>query len=223
VWPVTWPLILYAISSAIARSLDAFLVAHYFDESVFAIFRYGAREFPLVASLAAGLSTVMIARLTQGDNVDELKARSTRLMHVCYPLIACLIVVSVPLFQIVFGESFRESALIFNLYLLLTLTQLVFPQTVFMAKGNTRLLWYVSLSELAVNVVASLLLLQQFGLIGIVWGTLIAFAYEKIVLFILLNKQYSIRLKELVDQKVLALYTLLLILAFFLSVWMFGL
>ncbi len=54
IWPATWPLILYAVSTGIARSFDAWLVARNFDTGTFAIFRYGAREFPLVIAFSAG-------------------------------------------------------------------------------------------------------------------------------------------------------------------------
>jgi hypothetical protein len=63
----------------------------------------------------------------------------------------------------VFGEEFRSSAFIFNIYLLLTLTQLIFPQTIMTARGDTKILWFISLLELAFNVSASLLLMTQFG------------------------------------------------------------
>jgi len=47
IWPSTWPLILYAVSTGLARSFDAWLVARNFDIGSFAIFRYGQRNFRL--------------------------------------------------------------------------------------------------------------------------------------------------------------------------------
>ncbi|HEX5111288.1 MAG TPA: polysaccharide biosynthesis C-terminal domain-containing protein [Saprospiraceae bacterium] len=222
IWPVTWPLILYAVSSTIAKSLDSWLVAHFFDANVFAVFRYGAREFPLVVSLAAGLSTVMIPRLFQNEALPELKLRSTRLMNRCYPIVAILMLFSPPLFAWVFGESFKASAIIFNIYLLLTLTQLIFPQTILTARGDTKLLWFVSILELIVNVVASLLLMIPFGLVGIVWGTWIAFAFEKIILLVLVSRKYQIPPSSIFSLRTLVMYTLILTVTFILSVWLFG-
>lgn len=221
-WPVTWPLILYAVSSAIAKSLDAWLVAHYFDEDVFAVFRYGAREFPLVIALAGGLSTIMIPRLFQNDALPELKLRSTRLMNRCYPVVAIFMLFSPPLFTWVFGEAFKASAFIFNIYLLLTLTQLIFPQTILTARGDTKLLWYISLAELIVNVAASLLLMVPFGLVGIVWGTLIAFTFEKIILLVLVSRKYQIPPSSVCSLRTLAIYVIILSITFSASVWLFG-
>lgn len=222
VWPATWPLMLYAISAGLARSFDAWLVARYFDESMFAIFRYGAREFPLVVALSAGLGIVMISRLTDNSAISELRLRSTRLMHSCYPIIAVLLLTSPSLFELIFGPSYKPAAAIFNIYLLLTLTQFFFPQTIITARGDTKLLWYISLMELIINVVASVILLQWLGIVGIAWGTLIAFAFEKIMLIWLVNKQYAIRPFTYVNLRVWLFYTTILILCYIVSQWVYG-
>ena len=221
-WPATWPLIMYAVSIGIARSFDAWLVALHFDEASFAIFRYGAREFPLVIAFAAGLSTIMIPKLKGAEALGELKLRSTRLMHLCYPFVAIVMLFSPLLFEQLFGIAYKESALIFNIYLLLTLTQLVFPQSVLMARGGAKVLWYISLAELMVNVVASLVLLSYFGLIGIVWGTLIAFVFEKIVLLVFVRKKYGIQTSQLMNYPIFTGYAALLIVIFISTKWMFG-
>jgi len=222
IWPATWPLMLYAVSAGLARSFDAWLVARYFDESAFAIFRYGAREFPLVVAFAAGLSTIMIPKLRSVLALEELRERSTRLMHTCYPIVALVMFFSPPLFAFFFGDAYRESALIFNIYLLITLTQLVFPQSVMTARGDTRWLWYISLAELAVNIFASISLLSAFGLAGIAMGTLIAFTFEKIVLTIFIYKRYGIHLARLINPIVWLAYALLIMCTFIAARWIFG-
>jgi O-antigen/teichoic acid export membrane protein len=221
-WPATWPLMLYAVSAGLARSFDAWLVARYFDESTFAVFRYGAREFPLVVAFAAGLSTIMIPKLKTSLALDELRARSTRLMHICYPLVAAVMLFSPVLFAFFFGVAYQQSALIFNIYLLITLTQLIFPQSVMTARGDTRWLWYVSLSELAVNIIASLALLPVFGLAGIAMGTLIAFAFEKIVLIFFIYKRYGIQLARLINPAIWLTYMLVVTSTFIAARWIFG-
>ncbi len=222
IWPATWPLMLYAVSAGIARSFDAWLVARHFDEASFAIFRYGAREFPIVVAFSAGLSTIMIPKLRSAEALDELKLRSIRLMHLCFPIVAMFMLFSPVLFTFVFGPAFKESAFIFMIYLLLTPTQLVFPQSVLTARGDSRLLWYISLAELAVNIAASLILLSYFGLAGIAMGTLVAFAFEKVVLILVIKKRYDITMKQIIDPKVWAKYTVMLGVAFIISKWIFG-
>ena len=222
IWPATWPLILYALSNGLARSFDAWLVARTFDDEVFAIFRYGAREFPLVLALAGALSTIMIPRLADNFSLPELKQRSTRIMHSCYPIIGLLILGSPYIFTFLFGPAYRSGASIFNIYLLLALTQLIFPQSILTARGDTRWLWYVSLMELAVNIVFSLVLLQIMGLPGIAFGTLIAFAFEKIVLLVIVKKRYHIPIDEILNVRVWMFYAIFLLIMYLISLWLFG-
>jgi O-antigen/teichoic acid export membrane protein len=222
IWPATWPLILYAVSNGIARSFDAWLVARNFDTGTFAIFRYGAREFPLVMALSAGLSTMMIPKLREYQSIGELRFRSTRLMHICYPIVAVFIFCSVPLFEFVFGIQYQDSALIFNIYLLLTLTQLIFPQSIMTARQDTKILWYVSIAELSVNIIASILLMHSYGIIGIVWGTLIAYIFEKIVLLFFIQSRYQIKPSAIMNIPVWIGYVFSLCSVFMLSKWVFG-
>lgn len=222
IWSATWPLIMYAISAGLARSFDSWLVSRHFDESQFAIFRYGAREFPLVVAFAGGLSTIMIPRLLGNEALPELRQRSTRLMHICYPVVFVLMLCSPKLFAFFFGGPFLPAAYLFNIYLLITLTQLVFPQTILTARGDTRLLWYVSLAELFVNVVASLILLSYFGMVGIAFGTLIAFAFEKVILLIIVVKRFGLTPEKIFNPYVWIGYTLLLVIAFNAAKWIAG-
>jgi O-antigen/teichoic acid export membrane protein len=222
IWPATWPLILYALSTGLARSFDAWLVARYFDESDFAIYRYGAREFPLVMALSVGVSTMMIPLLHTGESLVELKRRSTRLMHIGYPVIILLMLVSPLVFTWVFGPSYKGSSVIFMIYLLISLTQFVFPQSILIARGESKLLWYVSIAELVVNVIASLVLMKYLGLAGIAAGTLVAFVFEKILLLILVRIKFGISLREIVDISSWLGYALIMVTAFFASVWLFG-
>jgi O-antigen/teichoic acid export membrane protein len=175
-----------------------------------------------VIAFAAGLSTIMIPRLISNDALDELRARSTRLMHTCYPLVAVIMLFSPFLFEFFFGPVYKQSAIIFNIYLLLTLTQLVFPQAILTARSDTRRLWYVSLAELAVNVAASLILLSYFGLAGIAWGTFIAFVFEKVVLLFMVEKRYGIKPVKLINPYVWFGYVMILSVSFIAAKWIFG-
>lgn len=221
-WPVTWPLAMYAVSTGLARSFDLWLVAREFSDATFAFFRYGAREFPVVVALAAGLSTVMIPMLKTEGAVGELKRRSTKLMHYAYPMVAIVMLFSPLLFSWFFGADYKASAIIFNVYLLLALTQLIFPQSVLIAREETKVLWYVSVMELIINVLASLFLLQFFGLVGIALGTLVAFVFEKLILLLLVYRRYGIRPQQLLNPYVWILYVGILLICFIASKWMFG-
>lgn len=219
VWPIAWPLMLFAVSAGLARSFDAWWIAHTEDDSAFAVFRYGAREFPWVMALTAGFSTTMIGVLASGGPIRELYARSARLMHAVLPVVGATMLASPILFPLVFGEAYADSARIFNIYLLLALTQVVFPQAILTARGETRVLWHVSLVELAVNILLSIPLYYLLGMPGVAWGTLIAFTVEKIILFIWVNRKCGIAWRDIFPVGVWLGYAIVLTGLFVLSAW----
>ncbi|HND87358.1 MAG TPA: oligosaccharide flippase family protein, partial [Saprospiraceae bacterium] len=88
-----WPLVLAVLVGNVIVLFDNWLVGwHYNDEAGFAIYRYGAREFPLATALATALGTALIPRLTADfeAGMREMKQRVRRVMHLLFPLTAAL-------------------------------------------------------------------------------------------------------------------------------------
>ncbi|MDX1912487.1 MAG: hypothetical protein SFV22_13415, partial [Saprospiraceae bacterium] len=77
------PLMLSNVVSNLMLLFDNWLVGtHYADAAVFAVYRYGAREFPLATALVIALGASMIPRIvaTPVEGLQALKAKSRRLM-----------------------------------------------------------------------------------------------------------------------------------------------
>jgi len=60
------PLMAATLLSGSAEYLDGFIVSNYFDEGTFAVYRYGAKEFPLVLLLANAFSNGMVKGISVG-------------------------------------------------------------------------------------------------------------------------------------------------------------
>jgi O-antigen/teichoic acid export membrane protein len=207
------PLILSFLLSGSSDYIDGFLVTSHFGSDAFAIFRYGAREFPVSLLLANALSTAMVPALsihkTEQEGFDQLKKSSLRLMHFLFPLTIALMLSSTYLYPLIFRKEFMESAPIFNVYLLLIVSRMIFPQTVVMAKQSTGIVFKIAIIEIIVNVLASYLLMLKFGIIGVAWGTVIAYYTEKLFLSGYLYKVYGLQLGSYTPVKVWTFYTLL--------------
>ncbi len=189
------PLIAATLLSGSAEYLDGFIVSKYFDEGTFAVYRYGAKEFPLVLLLANAFSNGMVPKVAQlgvKEVAATIKKESLRLMHLFFPISIGLMLVSTWLYPRLFNPDFIESAAVFNVYLLLVISRLVFPQTLLIGLKKTRTIMSVAGLELAVNFGLSLLLVQQFGLVGIAFATVIASVVDKLVLMVLLSKSEGI-------------------------------
>lgn len=212
------PLILSAILSGSAQYVDGFIVTSKYDESTFAVFRYGARELPLALLLANALSNAVLPEFSGNKQISSLlgkiKRHSNKLMHILFPLSAILMVISYPIFPVIFNKEFSLSAAIFNIYLLLVISRLLFPQTILIGQKKSRPVMFASLWELLLNVFLSLVLVNYYGLSGIAFATFIAYLFEKGLLIVQVRKKLGIKLSEYCPVKVLSFYSIGLMLLF---------
>ena len=192
------PLVAATLLSGSAQFVDGFIVTSKYDEATFAVFRYGARELPLAMLLANALSSAMLPvfadKKALKENLQKLKSSITKLMHLLFPLTAVLLLVSKPLFPIVFNPEFTESATIFNIYLLLIISRLIMPQTILNGLKITNPIMTASFFELVLNVLLSLLFVQFWGISGIAFATFAAYLFEKIILAIIVKNKLKISL-----------------------------
>ena len=219
---LAWPLMLYVVAVSMAKIFDNWLVSWYFgDESIFAIFRYGAREFPLVVTLSAATTVAFIPLIQQNEttSLHELKARSLKLIHLLFPICIVLVLISPWLFELVFTKAFVESADVFNIYLMLILSQLLFPQAILLARKKNHLLLRVALIELAINVIFSILLIKYWELEGVAFATVIAYLCEKMIFFNIIRRKFGIKSGAFTPWNWYLIYSVALIASFCISKW----
>lgn len=189
------PLMAATLLSGSAEFLDGFIVSKYFDEETFAVYRYGAKEFPLVLLIANAFSNGMVPKVAQlglQEAMQAIKKESKNLMHLFFPISIGMMLVSEWLYPRLFNPDFIESAAVFNVYLLLVVSRLVFPQTLLIGLKKTKTIMWVAGLELTVNFGLSILFVQQFGLVGIAFATVIASILDKLVLMMLLKNSEGI-------------------------------
>lgn len=206
------PLVAATLLSGSAQFVDGFIVTSHFNESTFAIFRYGARELPLATLLANALSSAMLPEFGNKEklkeNLERLKQSVTRLMYFLFPLTGVLLLVSKPLFPVVFNPDFAESATVFNIYLLLIISRLLMPQTILNGLRQTRQIMFAAFFELILNVTLSLLFVRYWGISGIAYATFIAYLFEKLYLVFVVKRNLNIRLSEYHPVKYYLYYSL---------------
>jgi O-antigen/teichoic acid export membrane protein len=207
------PLALSYLMSGAAEYVDAFIVTKYFGKGAFGVYRYGAREFPVFLLLANTLSISMIpgiaSNLTQG--LSELKKRSSFLMHIAFPTMIVLVLCSKWIYPFVFNQAFAPAATYFNYYALLLICRLVFPQTILMALKQNKIVLISATIELFLNVSLSLVLLPSFGILGIIWATIIAYSVDKLFLIAYCKWRLKLDIKAFIPLKTLAGYSLVLL------------
>lgn len=186
------PLAAAALVSGYAQYIDAWIIKNYTDEKTFAAFMYGAREFPLSLIMANALSETLANRIRLNgiqDSISIIGSETKKLGKILFPL-TCLLIILMPiLFPLVYNEDFTISGGIFNIYLLLIIPRLLFPQSILIGTGNNRIILWSALFELTINVGSSLVLIQVMGIAGVAWGTVIAYLADKLFLWVyVINK-----------------------------------
>lgn len=212
------PLAGVALIAGSAFYIDGFIVSQNFEQETFAVFRYGAREFPLFLIVATSLSTTMLPHIAQKNNLrhalSTIRDKSGKFIQLFFPLAIILMLLSQYLFQWVFNPAFYESYKVFDIYLLLIISRFIFPSTILMGLKKNRILILVSVMEFLVNIIASLLLIEYFGYLGVAYGTVIAYFFEKAMLVVYVRKKLKIHSGEYVPLIKLFIYSGLIIIIF---------
>ena len=216
-----FPLILTSLISGSAQYIDGLIISTFYNSpETFAHFRYGAKEFPLVLLLANGLSNAMLPEFSTRSRMKEalakIKLKSRRLMHLLFPASMLMMLFTRWLFPRVFTPEFIRSSDVFLIYLLLVIPRLVFPQTIVIGRKRTRVTLFAAILELSLNVPLSLLLIRDYGSVGVALATFIVYVVEKVFLTSYVWIKMKIKPSEYIPLKVYAVYSVLISILFIL-------
>jgi O-antigen/teichoic acid export membrane protein len=215
-----WPLIVNVLVGNLIMMFDNWLVGwHYQDTAVFAVFRYGARELPLAQALATALGVAMIPRLTHdlNDGLAVMKSMTRKLFHFLFPVTIVLLLLSKPLFPLVFNPAFTDSAPIFNIFLLITASRLLLPNSIVLSLGRPQVILSVGLAELVMKIVLGFAFIHFWGLQGVAWSAVLAYWVEKAGLIWYLQRKEGIAVSTWVDIRWYLIYGLMMILSYLVS------
>lgn len=217
-----WPLMLGLLFGVYSMYLDGVWVATWAGSAAFLVFSYGAREFPLSQLLANGFSENQLREFRRNGKFGRMKEEQVRIAWLTVPAAIVLMFIAPLLFREVFGLGFKESAGVFQIYLLLAIPRLFFPQTVLFAYGHERWALMASIVEWAVNVVCSIWWMHVWDWRAVAWATLLAYVVEKAILFGILVWKEPFRWGESIPPRQVVLLLMCLVMSFGLSRMLVG-
>ncbi len=180
------PLLVSTLLSGSAQYIDGIIVSAKFPPEKFAIFRFGAKEMPLLVTLASGLNNAMLTQFSSQYKIKysllTLKNRSLKLMHILFPISILLLFFSNDIFKIIFADRFNQSSGVFMVYLLLFISRLLFPHTILIGLKKTNIVMMASIFEIIFNIGLTLLMIPRYGIVGVAVATVIIYLVEKIIL-----------------------------------------
>ena len=155
------------------------------------------------------------------EALANLKKRSAKLMHYLFPMAILFMLSSRYIFQLLYNRDLLEGFQIFNIYLLLIISRMLFPQTVLLGIHKSRSFYLSSALEIIVNVALALMFVSWMGIQGAAWAMVIAFMAEKLILlwFCRLN---NIRLHDFVPLTTFLFYSAACGASYFLSLYLFS-
>ncbi len=208
------PIILSVLVGGSAQYVDGLIVTTNYGADGFAIFRYGQKELPFVVMMAAGLSSALLVEFNRKEKLQEtllqLKKKSLRIMHSMYPLSIALLLFAKPLYKFIFTPEFTRSADVFVIYLLAILSRILFPHTIVIGLKKGKILFWTSIFELLGNILLSLYLVEDYGVVGVALATITVYFVSKAGLIAYNYFILGINPKEYIPVKWYAFYSFVL-------------
>jgi O-antigen/teichoic acid export membrane protein len=210
------PLILHALSSGLMDFVDGWIVSLFYGDEMFAIYRFGAKEFPLHALLIGGLLTGLIPLYRKREHVagNELKKEIRRLMHILFPICCVLLLISPWVYRVVYSSEYVLSARIFNIYALTLASRVVINQVYLYVYHYNWTLSLSTMAEIVVNVVLSVLLMREMGILGIPLATVIAYTLHRAFIIAWLHLRMRVPVSDYLPIKGFVLYCIAMLLCF---------
>jgi len=165
----------------INQELDKLIIAGSFTVAQFARYANGAMEIPLLGTIVSSVSTVLMPEFTRRFHDGDRRGVLT-LWHdsVCtvglmqFPVLIFFGVYATDVIVLLFSDTYRESAIVFQIYILASVPRLTWYGTLLVAIGRSKAPFYGSLVALAINVVLNILLIQWIGFVGPAIATVLA-------------------------------------------------
>jgi O-antigen/teichoic acid export membrane protein len=183
------PLMFSILLAGSMEYINGYIIGYYFSEEEFAMFRYGAKELPIFLILANSLSNVYSGELGKynqdgklAEGLAKFKLSNTKLMRWLFPTTMAMMFLSPYMFKYAYNDQLIDGYKIFNIYLLLIVSRMIYPQTVIMGIMKSRIFYLISSNYLIINCLLSFWFIYLFGITGIAYATAIAFLIEKIML-----------------------------------------
>lgn len=213
------PLMAAALLSGSIEYITGFYVSGYMGDADFAVYRYGAKELPLTLLLANAFSNAVIPKVSgERENLPQalqyIKEQSFVYMKWLFPISILLMPIGKYLYPALFNPDFAESAIVFNIFLLMVISRFAFPQTILMGLGYQRIILFASVTEVVSCLVLIIALGYVWGIAGIAAAVVLAAFIEKFFLSIALFKLEKINPSQYVNIKGLISLSVTLLLVF---------
>ncbi len=217
---LAFPLVLHVLIGSSVEYIDGIIVTNNFEDDVFAIFRYGAKELPLTLLLVGALVMALIPEVSKNaeKGLEKIKIETNRLSAWLFPFSCILMFASPFLFPLFFNSDFKASATVFNVYLLVISSRILLPQVVLIAYQKNYYLVWSAIIEVTLNIILSIWWVKHYGIVGIAFASVIAYLVNKAIMIFFNWKLLKIKPQAYIDLHKYLIYNTLLFGSYFMSI-----
>jgi O-antigen/teichoic acid export membrane protein len=175
------PVGLSNVATILGQRLDRVVVSALLGTTLFAVYDVGAVEFPGIVLLAMAANSVMqphIAGLHHARRTDEIHRfwlEAYRMQALVFiPMAVYLACFAREFIELLYTPRYGDAAMVFQIYLMLTLFRNANPVVILTSVGLTRVAFYGTVVFLIANLFLNLLLVGPLGLAGPPIATVVA-------------------------------------------------
>jgi len=174
------PLGLSSMLGLLSRNLDKLIVSSMCSPEAYAVYRNGAVELPVIATITSSVMAVLLpefARMFKEDRPGQIVPLWNRAMVKCsliiFPLMAFLMTMAREAMVVLFSKDYQASSIPFRIYLLLLPLRITTFGPIVMASGRSHMILICTAISLALNLVLSIVLTYTIGYTGAAIATVV--------------------------------------------------
>ncbi|MCE2846260.1 MAG: oligosaccharide flippase family protein [Sphingobacteriales bacterium] len=170
---ISRPLTLSSFLERILYNVDGFTVSVLLSAGVFAYYKAGAIDVPLIASLGTAAFSVVLPQISQlfyeGNHSEITRIKRSVMATIAfftYPVLVFILFFHREIIGFYLTERYLPAAIVFAVYNLVILLKVYDWQDVIVLSGNSKGIFYYTALALLLNVILSPILVLFMGFIG---------------------------------------------------------
>jgi O-antigen/teichoic acid export membrane protein len=155
-------------------NMDKLIVGRTTDAKNFAIYSNGAMEIPLLGIITGAVTMVLMSDFSrwykEKNYADIIKTWNNSIKKtalIIFPIFFFMLLNSENIMLLLYGEKFKESAVIFNIFLLILPLRIANYGSIFIAAGKQKLILYRTLTEMVLILALAFVFNEMFGFKGV--------------------------------------------------------
>ncbi|MEM9832813.1 MAG: flippase [Bacteroidota bacterium] len=175
----SWPLLLSGISISLSMRIDQVMLNHFIDTSSVGLYAAGVKIAEVLTFVPAVIGKSIYPKIVALDMEKEQKKLKALIKYIFYLLLAISIGVLISskyLVNLLYGSEFLESHFVISILVFtIPLTYLgTITNKLLLKFGLGKLIFIKQFSLALLNIIANIILIPEYGIIGAALSTLIA-------------------------------------------------